>query len=441
VDLCQLADRQRLRDGAEAVKNTLDKLVVGSVLLLVIASLVGTVARAQNPSATFTATIVPAPVGSNCQLGNHGPVRNWAHVANGTLIADDGCPLNNAAASANSPNGPGWINSEPWGVPFSLSFYQDLVSTGHFNGVTVYGPIDYTDECEQGAPDPFYDTNGSSAAAHAETYFDAAVSYAQQTGMYVMLTPYICGPPDTPTATTLLQNWWTVIAPRYANDTNVIYQIDNEPDYWSYGGGGLGPFEDAGYNTIRQYAPNTPIIAWTYYTIGNLTNNFVSLMQSAPNISYANAVVGFHGYAPSSNSAIASFIAMAQSNGYPVAETEGWPDGGTPPDAAYLQVVAPGGSNPIYWVDSTGWPDPPCSSYTPGNNPCQSPPSWITWPRDSAAGAATLVAEASAATGTLWELIDNQSGHIIASGPDASLAACEKWRHGNPRAHCVYTKQ
>src|SRR3984893_553568 len=59
---------------------------------------------------------------------------------------------------------------------------------------------------------------------------DNTISLAQQTGQYVVIDNHTADANNC-------QNWddvtalWTAVAPRYANDTNVVYEIQNEPDF------------------------------------------------------------------------------------------------------------------------------------------------------------------------------------------------------------------
>src|SRR5271168_1413993 len=89
-------------------------------------------------SASLSVNVIPSgsPPKATCQLGNHGAVRGRAHVANGTLLADDGCLLRMSYPVEQQAFSPG-----------SVSDYQNLVNNGHYNTVrfTVFIGCFYDD--------------------------------------------------------------------------------------------------------------------------------------------------------------------------------------------------------------------------------------------------------------------------------------------------------
>jgi hypothetical protein len=287
----------------------------------------------------------PLPPG-NCQPGNHGRVRGWAHVANGSLLADDGCLLRM-----------NWLSTAE-----SVSDYQDMLDNGHYNAIRasvfVGGWYGNTDPAS------------IMTIPQVIAILDNTISLAQQTGQYVVIDNHTADANNC-------QNWddvtalWTAVAPRYANDTNVVYEIQNEPDFCgttSYSV--IAQHENALYKLIRSYAPNTPILAWTFLNpvwVNSWGNNVLTVLSEAPDIDYSNAVVDFHPYG-ADVPIVTAFITQLEQSGYPTASTEY----GVCTDPIFPLLISPGGleSMGISWGCGDGWPSA---------NANESP---VTWPGD-----------------------------------------------------------
>lgn len=138
-------------------------------------------------------------------------------------------------------------------------------------------------------------------------------------------------------------NFWNFYAPRYANETHVIYEIHNEPMAWgpSYLTGttpaGTLDMEIAAYRAIRAGAPNTPVLLFSYAVLSGsgganaaLTdirafNQAVFGNQTAV---WTNEAVAFHGYGGWEGTATA--VGNLITAGYPCFMTEfGWHRWGT----------------------------------------------------------------------------------------------------------------
>jgi hypothetical protein len=293
------------------------------------------------------------PASATCQLGNHGAVRGWAHVAAGTMVADDGCLLQISYPSA-----------APFDSAGTLSEWQDVANNGHYNTVrySVYLGCWYDDSCG-GA-------GGGQTIQSIETQLDDAVSLAQQTGMYVLVDNHTTLPDNTG------NNWgcpdwnadvtfWTAIAPRYANKANVIYQIQNEPDWCGHENyTDIAQHEDSLYQLIRSYAPRTPIFAWSFLNpnwVFGASGGLLGTLALAPHIDYSNATVDFHDYSGGDT----TFISTARGAGDPVTMSEYGPCAG----GAWNAVLSTMQSQGVSWNCGDGYPD---------NNPGFV----VTWPKD-----------------------------------------------------------
>jgi hypothetical protein len=285
------------------------------------------------------------PASATCQLGNHGPVRGWARVANGTLVADDGCLLQMS-----------YSNLVPFGGIGTLAEYQDVHNNGHYNT--------YRYTIFLGG---FYDDSQSGQTiASIEAQLDSAIAFTQQSGLYLLIDNHNTLPssgnegcPDWPANVAI----WTAIAPRYANDTNVIYQIQNEPDNCgSENYTDIATHMNSLYNLIRSFAPNTPIMAWSFENPSFPQNaGLLNVLSQAPSINYSNATVDFHEYSGGDT----TFIATARGSGYPVTMSEYGVCVGGAWDTILSTLVSLG----VSWACGDGYPD--------GNSAAV-----VTWPED-----------------------------------------------------------
>lgn len=158
-----------------------------------------------------------------------------------------------------------------------------------------------------------------------ENQLDNVISLAQQTGLYVLIdnhntlpSPGNEGCPDWPADVKI----WTAIAPRYANYSNVIYQIQNEPDWCSAENySDIAQNEDVLYKLIRSYASNTPILAWTFLNpswVFGASGGLLGVLSQAPDINYSNTTVDFHEYSGGDT----NFVTTARGGGYQVTMSE-----------------------------------------------------------------------------------------------------------------------
>ena len=304
-------------------------------------------------SASLSVNVIPSgsPPKATCQLGNHGAVRGWAHVANGTLLADDGCLLQMSYPSAPA-----------FATPGTLSDYQNMTNNGHYNTVrySIFLGCWYDDTCS-GA-------GGGETIASIESQLDTAIALAQQTGIYILIdnhntlpSPDNEGCPDWSADNTI----WSALAPRYAGYTNVIYQIQNEPDWCGTENyTDIAENEDALYQLIRSAAPNTPIFAWTFLNpswVFGASGGLLGVLSQAPHINYSNATVDFHDYSAGDT----NFIATARGTSYPVTMSEY----GVCVGSGWDSVLSTMESLGVSWDCGDGYPD-------------SSPEFSVTWPKD-----------------------------------------------------------
>jgi len=183
--------------------------------------------------------------------------------------------------------------------------------------------------------DANYPASGSTAPGYAAANVDSIVAQTRTNGLYLILT-IGNGANNGDYNAAYITNFWKFYAARYANETHVLFEIQNEPVAWGppYSSANATPpgaldMEVAAYKTIRAYAPNTPVLLFTYAVLGDsggasgaLTDihAFNTSVFGNANLVWTNEAVGFHGYAGASSmsNAVSQIIAA----GYPCFMTE-----------------------------------------------------------------------------------------------------------------------
>ena len=172
------------------------------------------------------------------------PVLNAART---TFVTDDGQLM----------RGP--FTSSEWGNPAPYAQIENMKKLG-FNAVHLYG------ECY----DINYPNAGSTAPGYAASRIDSVVAATRDLGMYLVIT-IGNGANNGNYNINYVVDFWKFYAPRYANETHVLYEIQNEPVAWGppYSSSTATPpgavdMEIAAYQTIRTYAPHTPVLLFSY---------------------------------------------------------------------------------------------------------------------------------------------------------------------------------
>jgi len=249
----------------------------------------------------------PVDLGAGGQRGR--PKLNAAHT---TFVADNGQPL----------RGP--FTSTEWTGATSYDQIAKMKALG-FNAVHLYGE----------SFDPSYPTNGSTAPGYATNRIDSIVQSTRDLGLYLVIT-IGNGAANGKYNRAYITNFWNLYSARYANETHVLFEIQNEPVAWGppYSAANATPpgaldMEVAAYRTIRQNAPDTPVLLFSYAVLGGtggaqsaLTDihAFNQTVFGNQDTVWTNTAVGFHGYAGAGDTAIA--VSNILSAGYPCFMTE-----------------------------------------------------------------------------------------------------------------------
>lgn len=120
---------------------------------------------------------------------------------------------------------------------------------------------------------------------------DTAIDTASFMGMYVIINNKSCCCGNY--SQELDELFWDEAAVRYKDNTNVIYEIQNQPTTAGVYNSASIQFEEDMYSYVRSRAPDTHIILWSSSRVIDDTKNYIDL---GTDINYVNASVGLHLY-------------------------------------------------------------------------------------------------------------------------------------------------
>jgi len=238
--------------------------------------------------------------------------RPHLNAARTTFVGDNGQQL----------RGP--YTSTEWTTATSWQNIANMKNLG-FNAVHLYAEsFDFN-----------YPTNGSTAPGYHLAEVDKIVAETRTNGLYLVIT-IGNGANNGNYNAAWITNFWNLYAPRYANETHVLFEIQNEPVAWGppYSAANATPpgglnMEIAAYKAIRANAPDTPVLLFTYAVFGGtggasaaLTDihAFNTTVFGTANVVWTNEAVAFHGYNgwQGTSTAVSSLL----NSGYPCFMTE-----------------------------------------------------------------------------------------------------------------------
>jgi PKD repeat protein len=283
-------------------------------------------------------------------------------VQNGSVVADNGQLLRGEHLLMR-PDNVGRIHNENW--------YRLLRDQYHLNTIRL---LCYRDPINI----PGYTCDPTLQCMPVQDVLpllDSAVAITGRLGMYAIIDYHPVGGLNTQECA----NWWSVVAPRYKDETHVLYEAANEPGFPSN-----PSFQTSIYNQLRAVAPNTHIILWSFEVFQNTYNGFnvVNQVENGPALSaYSNASMGFHSY----GSVDGTRLAQLRSAGYPAFMTERqWNSA-----SLYQGEVQVWENSGISWVLLSCYPR--CTDLTQWQINCTDmhgnyfAQMTISWPRDSGA--------------------------------------------------------
>ncbi|WP_238991364.1 RICIN domain-containing protein [Rariglobus hedericola] len=243
----------------------------------------------------LTALALGLGVICNAQAARGRPVINAAKT---TFVSDNGNPLRGAI-----------ISTETGGFP----------TTAEFQAIKNYGMNSVHCYAER------WDYGYSAGAKFAA--LDIVVQRTRDNGLYLIITIGGGGVNASFNAA-----FWNFYAGRYANETHVIYEIQNEPAAGNPPYSGSTPLMDmelAAYTIIRTKAPNTPVLLMSYSSFQNSAGALQDMAALGSAINWNNAAIAFHGYGENGRAGTRACLLAVLAAGYPCFQTEfyRWPWG------------------------------------------------------------------------------------------------------------------
>jgi len=236
-------------------------------------------------SRVLLATIALFTLVSHAEAARGRPVINSAGT---TFVADNGNLIRGAIVSTES------------GVVPSLADVQAIKNYG-LNAIHCYAErSDY----------------GYSAGAKAAAV-DTVVQMTRDNGLYLIITIGGGG-----VNATFIHDFWAFYAPRYKNETHVIFEVQNEPVVRPPVAASVITMEKDAYTTIRIAAPNTPVLLMTYTIFQNSTGVLADISALGSTINWGNAAIAFHGYGENGALGTRACLESVIASGYACFQTE-----------------------------------------------------------------------------------------------------------------------
>ena len=155
---------------------------------------------------------------------------------------------------------------------------------------------------------------------------DALVEATGDAGLYLIITIGCNGENGTIHSRRFARDFWEIYAPRYRDETHVIYEAHNEPVAYTANQWTIEDWDDQVdlYQTIRPLAPDTLVLLCTFMGFAG-DPTFGARYLAAEGVSWDNAGFAHHGY--ESKAGIENAIAIMQSSEeFPaLLSTEFWP--------------------------------------------------------------------------------------------------------------------
>ena len=226
------------------------------------------------------------------------------------LRADDGSLLRGVSLSFDG--------GDPWGsLPVNLPSQESLNSLAQDYGLNTVHVYLEGDAAQN--PDP---------AGVNMAVGDDLVARTKAAGLYLIITIGCNGENGSINSMEKTLNFWNIYAPRYANETHVIFEAHNEPVAYTPGHWSQEDWDKQVimYDAIRAHAPDTFIMLGSFMSFngGDAAIEGADYLATQ-GVDWSNAGFAFHGYTGlgSIEDTIAPF---KTSTSYPALHcTEFWP--------------------------------------------------------------------------------------------------------------------
>ena len=182
-----------------------------------------------------------------------------------------------------------WDGGDPYGsLPKVMPSLDSLIALREVYGLnTVHVFL-------EGDSDANTDPVGTNAAD-----CDILVDRCAQAGLYLIITIGCNGQNGQIVDLQWCVDFWNFYAPRYANETHVIYEAKNEPVAYTCGHWTEADWDKQVtlYNAMRPNAPETYLLMFTFQGLNNAGAciNGINYLE-ANGVDWSNAGVAWHGY-------------------------------------------------------------------------------------------------------------------------------------------------
>jgi hypothetical protein len=163
------------------------------------------------------------------------------------------------------------------------------------------------------------------AAGYNSNTVDKIVQMTRTNGLYLIMTIGSGGVASN----AFITDFWNFYAGRYANETHVLYEIQNESTSGAGSSDAVLAVQTNMYKLIRSKAPNTPILLFSYmaYQDGGKAIKDINALGNVVN--WTNAAIAFHGYGRGVRLLTRACLDYVLARGYACFQTEfyDWPYG------------------------------------------------------------------------------------------------------------------
>jgi hypothetical protein len=166
---------------------------------------------------------------------------------------------------------------------------------------------------------------------------DRFVALAAKLGLYVWISAGLMWHDNGFVIFDHLDDFWRMVAPRYANDTNVFFDVVNEmaePGWGDPMAGTSAQYLVSAYETIRELAPDTLCVLWSFSHAVSYEEiaGYLAETERLTSITWTNEVIGFHSYEATNGyyeedtwmntELMRTMIRWLRGQGYPIMNTE-----------------------------------------------------------------------------------------------------------------------
>lgn len=170
----------------------------------------------------------------------------------------------------------------------------------------------------------YAESAGGSPAGYNSNLVESAVALTRTNNLYLIITIGSGGVNNS----NFIYDFWNLYSKRYANETHVLFEIQNEIDSGGPSSAAVINVETNAYYIIRSNAPYAPVMFFSYVALNSGSAIVQDLKALGSGIPWTNEALAFHGYG-SSISGMQNNLQYILNAGYPCFQTEfyRWPWG------------------------------------------------------------------------------------------------------------------